>query len=144
MPASPIAFGPFRLDLEKRRLLRGDAPIELRRKAWEVLRHLCERPGHGRDHGRAARRGLAGIAVTPQTVTNVIRELRLALADRAGGPRWIQTRARARTRLPVHNRPIPARPPPRRSLVGREREQQPARGVLEPRLSRRRHASSSS
>src|SRR5262245_23511097 len=91
MPASPITFGPFRLDLDQRRLLRGDAPIALRRKAWEVLRHLCERPDTIVTTDELLDAVWPGIAVTPQTVTNVVREIRLALADRAGMPRWIQT-----------------------------------------------------
>ncbi len=89
--APPIAFGPFRLDLEKRRLLRGETPIELRRKAFEVLRHLAERSGSVVTNDELLDAVWPGTAVTPQTVTNVIRELRLALADRAGGAHWIRT-----------------------------------------------------
>ena len=103
MPASPITFGPFRLDLDQRRLLRGDAPIALRRKAWEVLRHLCERPDTIVTTDELLDAVWPGIAVTPQTVTNVVREIRLALADRAGMPRWIQTVRGRGHGLPVHD-----------------------------------------
>ena len=89
--SSPISFGPFHLDPEKRCLLRGAAPVELRRKAWEVLRHLCERPDTVVSNDELLDAVWPGVAVTPQTVANVIRELRLALVDSAGAPRWIAT-----------------------------------------------------
>ncbi len=86
-----IAFGPFLLDREKRRLLRGGTPVELRRKAWDVLCHLAERPGAVVSNDELLTAVWPGIAVTPQTLTNVIREIRLALAGPADGFRWVQT-----------------------------------------------------
>jgi predicted ATPase len=86
-----ITFGPFRLDLEQGRLTRADSPIELRRKAWEVLCHLAARPGVLVTNAELLEAVWPGVAVTPQTVTNVVLELRAALDDSAGAPRWIQT-----------------------------------------------------
>jgi DNA-binding winged helix-turn-helix (wHTH) protein len=38
-------FGPFRLDAQKRLLLRGDAPVKLAPKAFETLLALIESRG---------------------------------------------------------------------------------------------------
>ncbi len=86
-----IVFGRFRIDLDRRQLLRGDAPIELRRKAFDVLRHLCERPDTLVTNDELLDAAWPGVAVTPQTLTNVIQEIRSALGDRADAPRWIHT-----------------------------------------------------
>jgi DNA-binding winged helix-turn-helix (wHTH) protein len=40
-----IAFGPFRLYPDQRRLLRTDVPLQLGSRAWEILLLLVERAG---------------------------------------------------------------------------------------------------
>jgi hypothetical protein len=40
-----IEFPPYRLDTRAGRLWHGDRLVELRPKAWALLRHLAERPG---------------------------------------------------------------------------------------------------
>ncbi len=86
-----IAFGPFTLDPIEGRLWRGVEHVPLRRKAWEVLSYLVTRPHTLVSNDELLSRGWPGIAVTPQTLTNVIRELRLALQDSAKAPRFIET-----------------------------------------------------
>ena len=89
--ASTASFGPYRLDLTARQLLHRGAPVALRRKAWTVLRCLVERTGAVVSTEEILDAAWHGTTVSPQTVTNVIAELRAALDDRAGAPRWIRT-----------------------------------------------------
>ncbi|HYD48928.1 MAG TPA: hypothetical protein VEB21_11300, partial [Terriglobales bacterium] len=42
--AQSIAFGPFVLDLPAGRLRCRDQDVRLRRKAWDVLTYLAQRP----------------------------------------------------------------------------------------------------
>ena len=86
-----VAFGPFHLDIGTRRLRRHDRTIELRRKAWKVLCHLIERPGVVVPSSELLENVWPGTAVTPQTLTNVVSELRAALGDPAHEPRLIET-----------------------------------------------------
>ena len=120
--STPISFGPFHLDPAKRCLLRAGAPVELRRKAWEVLRYLCERPDTVVSNDELLDAVWPGVAVTPQTVANVIRELRSALVDSATAPRWLAT---VRGRGHVF-RPTPALADPSETaaptLIGRAHE----------------------
>lgn len=89
--AREIRFGSFRLDIDGGRLLRGGRAVPLRRKAWEVLCFLAARRGAIVSGEELLGAVWPGVAVTPQTVTNVIHELRVALDDGAGASRWIQT-----------------------------------------------------
>lgn len=68
--------------------------MTLRRKAWEVLSFLAERPGAVVSNDELLDAVWPGIAVTPQTLTNVVHELRVALDDGSGGSRWLQTVSR--------------------------------------------------
>jgi len=86
-----IEFPPFRLDKGDRRLLRGDEPVALRPKAFDVLAFLAERPGR-----LVTKQELLG-AVWPETSVSdtvlkvCIREIRKALADDEKPPRLIET-----------------------------------------------------
>jgi TolB-like protein/DNA-binding winged helix-turn-helix (wHTH) protein len=81
MPPSALRFGPFVLDLE-RLCLRGPAgEVELRPKSFEVLRHLAERP-----RCVVPKEALIGavwpdVAVTDDSLTRCVSEVRRALAD---------------------------------------------------------------
>ncbi len=86
-----IAFGPFVIDLENHLLLRGKQHVEVRRKVWEVLCYLAVRPGALVLRDELIDGCWDGAAVTPQVLTNVIRELRVALRDDARNPKWVQT-----------------------------------------------------
>lgn len=87
----PIAFGPFVLDPAAAVLRRDAGVVRLRPKAWETLRYLVERPGRLVSNDELLDAVWPDAAVTPQTLTNVIRELRLALDDRARAPRYLET-----------------------------------------------------
>src|SRR5712691_3572037 len=45
-PPQPYRFGPFELQLDKRRLLKDGATISLRPRAFDLLRALVDRAGH--------------------------------------------------------------------------------------------------
>jgi DNA-binding winged helix-turn-helix (wHTH) protein/tetratricopeptide (TPR) repeat protein len=128
-----IEFPPYRLDLSDERLWRGNSPIELRPKAFQLLRYLAERPG-----GLVTRDELLdviwpGLAVAPETLTQLIAELRHALEDDAHHPSFIQTVHRRGFRFiaEMHSprdgqwdpaRRAPGCAPSRRPLVGRDAE----------------------
>src|SRR5262245_17819285 len=86
-----VAFGPFLLDRPAGRLWRDRAPVALRPKAWEVLGYLVDRPGVLVSAGELFDEIWKGVAVTPQTLMNVVAQLRVALGDDAREPRWLET-----------------------------------------------------
>jgi len=86
-----LVFGPFTLDLESERLWRGNEPIELRPKTWQLMRFMAENPGRLLTKDELLDEVWAGLAVTPASLNQAIRELRYALGDDAREPRYIQT-----------------------------------------------------
>jgi len=86
-----IRFGVFRLDLLRQQIWRAQEPVVLRRKAWEVLVYLAQRPGVLVSTGELLDAVWPNTAITPNTLTNVIGELRQALDDTARTPRVIAT-----------------------------------------------------
>ncbi|HXG05681.1 MAG TPA: AAA family ATPase [Candidatus Binatia bacterium] len=131
-PRQTVSFPPFRLDPANEQVWRDDRPVPLRPKTFAVLAHLVAR---------------AGVLVTKAELLQAIwpathgadglpkksvYELRRALGDCAGTPRFIQTVPRRGWRFIAPLLPVPvSRPgpahlapdrPPRDVLVGRERE----------------------
>jgi DNA-binding winged helix-turn-helix (wHTH) protein/tetratricopeptide (TPR) repeat protein len=90
-PPPDLVFGEFRLDRGQGRLLANGAPVALRPKAWRVLCHLAERAGKVVSANDVLDAIWPHTAVTPQTLTNVISELRTALGDDTRGPRFLET-----------------------------------------------------
>jgi Tol biopolymer transport system component/DNA-binding winged helix-turn-helix (wHTH) protein len=84
-------FGPFRLDPAERLLLRGQQPISLKPKAFDLLVLLVER------HGRLLTKRELMDALWPATsveegnLTHTISALRRALGDRRDGDQFIET-----------------------------------------------------
>lgn len=110
-----IRFGPFALDIAEGRLWRDGQSVPLRPKAWAVLCHLASHPQVLVSNDQLMDAAWPGVAVTPQTLTNVIRELRIALGDSPRAARYIET---------VHGRGYvfnASRPAPRHSVSGRPR-----------------------
>ena len=133
-----ILFGSFRLDLRAGQLLNGSQPVSLRPKTFAVLRHLAERPGALVSKLELLNAVWADTAVSENTLTQSIGELRRALKDDSARPRFIETVhhrgfrfvAAARTddaepvlAAPVAT-PIEAREPGAGSFVGRRAELQ--------------------
>jgi DNA-binding winged helix-turn-helix (wHTH) protein len=76
-----IEFPPYRLDQRAGRLWHGDRPVELRPKAWALLRYLAERPGAlvTKEELHAAVWG--DVLVSDDTLTQTLGELRRVLRD---------------------------------------------------------------
>src|SRR5262245_35134076 len=94
-PSRQLRFPPFRLDPDNACLWRGTKAIRLTPKAFAVLQCLVERPG------RLVTKDLLLESVWPGTVVGdavlkvCVREIRRALGDRVGAPRFV---------APVHRR----------------------------------------
>jgi DNA-binding winged helix-turn-helix (wHTH) protein len=71
-----IEFPPYRLDPRAGRLWHGDRPVELRPKAWALLRYLAERSGAlvTKEELHAAVWG--DVVVSDDTLTQTLGELR--------------------------------------------------------------------
>ena len=93
-PTSDYRFGPFLLDSAGFRLLRDGQPISLGPKALDLLFLLASRPAAlvSKDEILAAL--WPDVAITDNALTQVISDVRQALGDRAGAPKYTQTVAR--------------------------------------------------
>src|SRR5262245_39175149 len=87
----PIVFSPFRLDRRSGQLTRAGVPVPLRAKTWAVLLYLAERPGVLGTREEVLDAVWPGIAVTPDTLTKSIGELRRVFGDEQMEPRFIET-----------------------------------------------------
>ena len=87
----PWSFGDFRLDEERRQLLRGDTPLPVEPKAFELLSLLVER--QPRALSKAQIHGVlwAGTFVSESALAGLVADLRAALGDDARRPRFIRT-----------------------------------------------------
>jgi len=116
-----LAFDAFRLDRRRQTLWRGTTTVHLRRKTWEVLCYLSERPAQivSKDELLAAIWG--DVTVSDHMVQISINELRKALGDDAREPRFIETVHRRGFRWIASLLPAAtfSTDPP---VVGRERE----------------------
>jgi len=86
-----LAFGPFRLERDNRRLLRGVDPVPLRPKTFAVLEQLAARPGYLVTKDQLLRAIWPDTAITDTVLKVSVRELRVALGDTAKAPRYIET-----------------------------------------------------
>jgi len=89
--APSLHFGAFLLDRRAGQLRRGGRAITLRPKTWAVLVYLAEHPGVLVERDELLDAVWSGVAVTPDTLTKSIGELRLALDDDSRAPRYIET-----------------------------------------------------
>ena len=146
-PEPRLAFGEFELDVPAGSLRRGDEIVPLRPKTWAVLRILAERAGRLVTNRELLDAVWADTAVTPNVLTNVIGELRVALGDRSQPARYVQTVHRRGYRFVAEVRQALSPRPPRTHLeqpsspggtsagkqlfVGREAELDALRGEWE-------------
>src|SRR5262245_58804546 len=86
-----LTFDAFHMDLARHRLWQGEREIPLRPKAWDVLRYLIERPDFLVTKDALHHAIWADTAVSDDTRTKLIAELRQALGDSPRTPRIIET-----------------------------------------------------
>jgi DNA-binding winged helix-turn-helix (wHTH) protein/tetratricopeptide (TPR) repeat protein len=92
--ASVWQFGPFVADRLRYRVVRGDAVVELTPKLLDLLFHLVDRPGILVTKEELLDALWPDANVTDNALTQAVSELRQALGDDAGDPRFIKTVAR--------------------------------------------------
>jgi DNA-binding winged helix-turn-helix (wHTH) protein len=84
-------FVEFRLDLGTRMLHRGDEPVHLSPKAFEVLRILIKNQPIALSKDDLLQQGWPNVFVSQASLTRAVTELREALDDPAQTPRLIRT-----------------------------------------------------
>ncbi|MFN2425318.1 MAG: AAA family ATPase [Candidatus Binatia bacterium] len=91
MSTSPQLQPLFRIDLRAERLWHREEAVAMRPKTWAVLRYLAERPGALVTKEEILDAVWSNTAVSEGILNKSITELRLALGDERGDPRFIQT-----------------------------------------------------
>src|SRR5689334_12025507 len=86
-----LRFGPFELDRANQSLSRDGAEIHLAPKAYAVLRHLADHAGNLITKDELLDVVWGELHVTDGALKRCVAELRKALQDPAGEPRFIQT-----------------------------------------------------
>lgn len=86
-----VQFVDLTLDSDSRQLVRGDAPVHLSPKAFDVLCHLIERRASAVTKDELLERTWPGTFVVEANLTGLVTEIRRALGDEAHAPRFIRT-----------------------------------------------------
>ena len=113
------AFGDMRVDLGRMAALRGDAPIPLEPKAFDVLVHLIEHRDRLVTKEELLDAVWPGTFVTPNVLTRAVAQIRKGLGDDSQDARYIETVARRGYRFtapvtvvdPAADTPTPEVPP---------------------------------
>ncbi len=121
-------FGPFRLEVKERRLLRGDRSVPLPGKAFETLCVLVERHGNLVSKNELLNSVWPETAVEENNLDRNISTLRKALGEKSPSARFIETVPRVGYRFiaPVtelaepETTPIPTRGPESNSPARQE------------------------
>src|SRR5829696_8807321 len=87
----PWSFGDFRLDEERRQVLRGDTPLPVEPKAFELLSLLVERQPRALSKAQIHDVLWAGTFVSESALAGLVADLRAVLGDDARRPRFIRT-----------------------------------------------------
>jgi predicted ATPase/DNA-binding winged helix-turn-helix (wHTH) protein len=121
-PEHQITFGPFRLETPQGPLWRGDHLIPLRPRSLALLHYLAAHPGRLVTKAEVQQHVWGGTHVTLNVQRVCVREIRAALGDAAGAPRYLATVGRQGYRFLVGS--DPEGPPPLAAgpLVGRQGE----------------------
>jgi len=85
------SFDPFRMDIVNQCLWRGDTRVSLMPKPFAVLKYLVDHPGRLVTHDQLLSAIWPETYVQPEVLRRYILEIRRALGDSAGAPRFIQT-----------------------------------------------------
>jgi TolB-like protein/DNA-binding winged helix-turn-helix (wHTH) protein/Flp pilus assembly protein TadD len=84
-------FGPFRLEIAERRLLREGAVVALTVKQFDLLRALVEHAGHLRSREELVEQVWPNTIVEEHSLTSRVSALRKILGDEGDTPRYIET-----------------------------------------------------
>jgi len=86
-----LRFGPFTLDEPARQLLRGEQPIHLSPKAFELLALLVHRRPEALTKAEIHERLWQGTFVSDVSLAVLVAEIRAALGDDARHPQFVRT-----------------------------------------------------
>ena len=98
-----IELPPLRLDLKGGRMWKGEQPIELRPKPWELMLYMARRPGELLSKQELMDAVWPDTFVSDSSLNQAVKELRKALGDDARSPRFIETVHRRGFRLMAPN-----------------------------------------
>jgi DNA-binding winged helix-turn-helix (wHTH) protein len=84
-----LTFGPFRLDVAQNRLWRQEQPIALRPQAFAVLRYLVMHADRLVTKAELLQHVWGGRQVTDSVLRGCIYAIRVALADMAATPQYL-------------------------------------------------------
>ena len=84
-------FGEFRLDARERRLSRGGEIVRLEPKSFDLLQFLLENAGNLVRKEELIKAVWGQAVVTDNALTRSVHQVRIALADDAGAPRYVET-----------------------------------------------------
>ena len=86
-----VSFGEFSVDALARELRRGDAPVHISPKAFDLLLYLLEQRPQALSKQKMLDRIWPNTFISEATLTSVIAEIREALGDQAHQPRFVRT-----------------------------------------------------
>lgn len=84
-------FGPFRFDVQRRRLLQASEPVAVQPKALDLLAVMLERRGQELEKDVLMELLWPGMTVEESNQTVTMSVLRKALGERAQEPRYVLT-----------------------------------------------------
>jgi len=96
-----LQFGEFTLDPRRFELHRGPDLLHLQPKTFDLLHHLLRHADRVVEKDELLAAVWPGVVVTEHSLTRCIKDLRKALDDDAGAPRYIETVARRGYRMLV-------------------------------------------
>lgn len=86
-----LAFSTFVIDLDQRRVFKGDTEVRLQPKAFDLLRLLIEMRPKAVKKDDILAAVWPGVFISENNLATVVRDLRRALGDDAQEPRYIRT-----------------------------------------------------
>jgi len=117
-----LTFGPFRLDLLQNRLWRQEQPITLRPQAFAVLRYLVLHSDQLVTKAELLQHVWGGRQVTDTVLRGCIHAIRVALADMADTPQYLETVGRQGYQFRLGRATTGLRQAEARPVVGRQGE----------------------
>src|SRR5262245_34156507 len=133
MLGQALWFGPFCLDPLDKRLRRGPKAVPLTPKAFDVLHDLVRHAGRLVTKRQLLDDVWPGVHVGEAVLKVCVREIRRALGDAAGAPRFVETVHGRGYRFiaPLEHEASPGAASRRSPFVGRTAELQRLRAALE-------------